>query len=216
MAGKPILLPAILLGGFSTLATVLLVAGNLVTREAIEQRHREDLLSSLHQVLPTSYYSNDLLAEPLQLPGPDGNPVTIYRGIRDHAVSALAYQVSEPGYSGEIRLILGLDAAGKILGVRVLSHTETPGLGDNIEVEKSDWILDFNGLSLGNPPAEQWRVKKDGGRFDAFSGATITPRAVVKAIENGLVFFQQHQARLLAPPAATGGTTARFGVKAHE
>lgn len=216
MGGKRILLPAILLGGFSTLATVLLVAGNLVTREAIEQRQREDLLNSLHQVVPSSHYSNDLLADPLQLPGPDGNPVTIYRGIRDKAVSALAYQVSEPGYSGEIHLILGLDATGKILGARVLSHTETPGLGDNIETQKSDWILGFNGLSLGQPPREQWKVKKDGGRFDAFSGATITPRAVVKAIENGLLFFQQHQAQLLAPPAPAGMTSARFGEQAHE
>jgi len=216
MGGKRILLPAILLGGFSTLATVLLVAGNLVTRESIQERQREDLLSSLRQVVPTSHYSNDLLADPLQLPGPDGNPVTIYRGTRDHAVSALAYQVSEPGYSGEIRLILGLDVKGEILGVRVLSHTETPGLGDNIEVEKSDWILDFNGLSLGHPPREQWKVKKDGGQFDAFSGATITPRTVVKAIEKGLLFFQQHQARLLAPPAPRGMTASRFGEQTHE
>ncbi len=216
MGGKHILLPAILLGGFSTLATVLLVAGNLVTRDAIEQRQREDLLSSLGQVIPASHYSNDLLADPLQLPGPGGTPVTIYRGVHDGTVSALAYQVSEPGYSGEIRLILGLDATGKILGVRVLSHTETPGLGDNIEVQRSDWILDFNGLSLGDPPREQWKVKKDGGRFDAFSGATITPRAVVKAIENGLLFFQQHRARLLAAPAPAVTTTSRFGEQAHE
>lgn len=216
MGRKRILLPALLLGGFSTLATVMLVAGNLVTREAIRERQREDLLNSLHQVMPASHYNNDLLADPLQLPGPDGSPVTIYRGTRDHAVSALAYQVSEPGYSGEIRLILGLDANGEILGVRVLSHTETPGLGDNIEAEKSDWILDFNGLSLGHPPREQWKVKKDGGRFDAFSGATITPRAVVKAIEKGLLFFQQHQARLLAPPAPGGVTASRFGEQAHE
>lgn len=216
MAKKRILYPAILLGGFSTLATVLLVAGNLITRDAIRERQREDLLVSLRQVVPATFYSNDLLAEPLQLPGPGGAPVTIYRGIRDHQVSALAYQVSSQGYAGEIRLILGLDATGKVLGVRVLSHSETPGLGDGIELEKSRWILDFNGLSLGDPPREQWKVKKDGGRFDAFSGATITPRAVVKAIENGLLFFQQHQAQLLTSPTIRSVAVNRTGDVPHE
>ncbi|WP_428625067.1 electron transport complex subunit RsxG [Sedimenticola sp.] len=216
MANKRILYPAILLGGFSTLATVLLVAGNLVTRDAIQERQREDLLVSLRQVVPAALYSNDLLADPLQLPSPDGVPVTVYRGIQDHRVSALAYQVSSQGYAGEIRLILGLDATGKVLGVRVLSHSETPGLGDGIELAKSDWILDFNGLSLGNPPREQWRVKKDGGRFDAFSGATITPRAVVTAIENGLLFFQQHQTRLLVSPGIRSVDVARTGDAPHE
>jgi len=79
------------------------------------------------------------------------------------------------GYAGPIALILGLDIQGKILGVRVLAHTETPGLGDRIEIQRDDWILSFNGRSLGNPPAERWAVKKDGGDFDQFSGATITP-----------------------------------------
>jgi electron transport complex protein RnfG len=216
MAGKRILYPALLLGGFSTLATVLLVAGNLVTRDAIQERQREDLLVSLRQVVPESHYRNDLLADPLQLPGPDGTPVTIYRGTRDGRVTALAYPISSQGYAGEIRLILGLDAAGKILGVRVLSHAETPGLGDGIEVAKSDWILDFNGLSLGDPPPEQWKVKKDGGRFDAFSGATITPRAVVKAIEGGLVFYRQHRDRLLEAPLSKGLPVVRVEGATHE
>jgi electron transport complex protein RnfG len=216
MAGKRILYPALLLGGFSTLATVLLVAGNLVTRDAIQERQREDLLVSLRQVVPESHYSNDLLADPLQLPGPDGTPVTIYRGTRDGRVTALAYPISSQGYAGEIRLILGLDATGKILGVRVLTHAETPGLGDGIEVAKSDWILDFNGLSLGDPPREKWKVKKDGGRFDAFSGATITPRAVVKAIENGLVFYRQQKTRLLESPLSKGLPVVRVEGATHE
>ena len=86
--------------------------------------------------------------------------------------------------------------------LRVVTHRETPGLGDKIEVAKDDWILGFNGLSLGNPPAEQWQVSKDGGRFDAFSGATITPRAVVQAIAGGLRFFNGHRTELLESPAA--------------
>lgn len=191
---------AMLLGGFSTLATVLLVVGNMATKDVIAERLQEDLQISLSQVIPDDHYSNNLLENPLQLTGSGGEPLTIYRGTQGMQISALAWEISGQGYAGEIRLILGLDPQGNILGVRVLSHAETPGLGDKIEVEKDGWILEFNGLSLGNPPAEQWKVKKDGGRFDAFSGATITPRAVVRAIEGGLQFFNEHRTELLNPP----------------
>jgi electron transport complex protein RnfG len=199
---------AMLLGGFSTLATTLLVIGNLVTRDVIADRQAEDLLMSLSEVVPAEYYDNDLLANPLMIQGPEGKPITVYRGTRGMEVRALAWEIIGQGYSGEIRLLIGLDAKGSILGVRVLAHQETPGLGDKIEVEKDDWILGFNGLSLGNPPIEQWKVKKDGGRFDAFSGATITPRGVVKAIrEEGLQFFQEHRTELLNPPVVHSETT---------
>jgi electron transport complex protein RnfG len=191
---------AMLLGGFSTLATALLVMGNVATREPIRERQKEDLLVSLRQVVPADRYDNDLLDSPLQLTGPRGKPLTVYRGIEETRISALAYEISGQGYGGEIRLILGLDAEGRILGVRVLQHAETPGLGDKIEPERTDWILGFNGLSLGDPPASQWKVKKDGGRFDSFSGATITPRGVVRSIEQGLEFFAEHRAELLRYP----------------
>ena len=200
---------AMLLGGFSTLATALLVAGNLATREAIVERQQEDLQDSLSQVVPADHHDNNLLQQPLQLQDDQGRPVTIYRGTRGMQVSAMAWEISGQGYAGEIHLILGLDAKGEILGVRVLSHAETPGLGDKIEAEKSDWILGFNGLSLGDPPAEQWQVKKDGGRFDQFSGATITPRGVVKAIKQGLSFYQTHRTELLNPPVINTQTVAR-------
>jgi electron transport complex protein RnfG len=197
---------AALLGGFSTLATALLVAGNIATKDVIEQRHKEDLLDSLAQVVPQERYNNDLLSHPLEIVDDNGNAVTIYRGTVGADVNALAYEISGQGYAGEIRLIMGLDAEGKVLGVRVLSHAETPGLGDKIEVAKNPWILGFNGLSLGNPPEAEWGVKKDGGRFDQFSGATITPRGVVKAIKQGLTFFQTHRSELLNPPAETNDT----------
>lgn len=200
---------AMLLGGFSTLATALLVAGNLATRDAILERQQEDLQQSLSQVIPAGQYDNDLLENPLQITGPRGEPLTVYRGTEGMQVSALAWEISGPGYAGEIRLIMGLDADGSILGVRVLSHAETPGLGDKIEVEKDDWILDFNGLSLGSPPVEQWKVKKDGGRFDQFSGATITPRGVVAAIKQGLEFYQEHRTELLNPPVITTADATR-------
>ena len=200
---------AMLLGGFSTLAAALLVAGNLATKAAIVERQQEDLQNSLSQVIPAERYDNNLLQQPLQLEDAAGNPVTVFRGTRGMQVSALAWEITGQGYAGEIHLILGMDDAGEILGVRVLSHAETPGLGDKIEAQKSDWILGFNGLSLGDPPAEQWKVKKDGGRFDQFSGATITPRGVVQAIKQGLSFYQAHRTELLNPPVINTQTLAR-------
>ncbi|MES9813406.1 MAG: electron transport complex subunit RsxG [Candidatus Thiodiazotropha sp.] len=197
---------AMLLGGFSTLATAFLVAGNIATKDAILERQQEDLQDSLSQVIPADQYNNNLLENPLQLSGPQGKPLTVYRGTEGMQISALAWEVSSQGYAGKIRLILGLDADGSILGVRVLSHAETPGLGDKIEVEKDDWMLTFNGLSLNNPSKEHWGVKKDGGRFDQFSGATITPRAVVQAIKGGLRFFQERRTELLNPPVITTAT----------
>lgn len=199
---------AALLGGFSTIATVLLVMGNLSTRDAIFERQQEDLQSSLNQVVPARYYSNQLLLKPLQLKDDVGQSITIYRGTRfdpntgKDKVSALAWEISGQGYAGEMRFILGLDHEAKILGVRVLAHAETPGLGDKMEVAKDDWILDFNGLSLGNPMESEWRVDKDGGRFDSFTGATITPRGIVAAILDALKFFQRHKAELLTPPVS--------------
>ena len=108
-------------------------------------------------------------------------------------MTGVAYEVFGTGYAGQMKLMLGVDAEGRALGVRVLAHKETPGLGDKIEVKKGDWILQFDGLSLGNPPVEKWKVKKDGGQFDQFTGATITPRGVVSAIREGLEFFAAHQ-----------------------
>jgi electron transport complex protein RnfG len=200
---------SVLLGGFSTLATALLVAGNLATQDVIVERQKEDLLDSLSQVIPASHYDNDLLAHPLEVKDDKGHALTIYRGTEGNQVSALAYEIVGSGYAGEVRLILGLDAQGEILGVRVLSHAETPGLGDKIEAEKSDWIFKFNGLSLSNPTEEHWGVKKDGGQFDQFSGATITPRGVVQAIKGGLEFFEGHKTELLNPPVITTQTVQR-------
>jgi electron transport complex protein RnfG len=185
-----------LLGGFASLAAVFLVSGNMLTTQPIAERQREDLLDSLSQVMPSELYDNDVLAKPLNIET-DNQNLTVYRGTFDNRISALAWEISEQGYAGEIRLIMGVKPSGEILGVRVLSHAETPGLGDKIEPAKDDWILGFNGLSLGNPVDTLWGVKKDGGQFDAFSGATITPRAVVKAIKDGLAFFEQNKSDLI-------------------
>ncbi len=195
---------AILLGAFSLVATALLVMGNLATRDAIAERLAEDLRASLTQVIPDAVHDNDLLANPLAFKDDKGLPLTVYRGTRDGKLTALAWEISGKGYAGDIRLILGVDTSGKILGVRVLQHAETPGLGDSIEASRSDWILGFNGLSLGKPPLDKWKVKKDGGRFDSFSGATITPRGVVAAIRRGLEFFGSHKTALTYPVVNTG------------
>jgi electron transport complex protein RnfG len=194
---------AALLGGFSTLATALLVAGNLVTKGDILKRQKEDLLSSLNQVIPAEVYDSDLLDQPLKLENSQGDPLTVYRGLEGMQVNALAWEIVAQGYAGDIRLILGINAKGEILGVRVLSHSETPGLGDKIEIEKDDWMLSFNNRSLKNTLEKHWRVKKDGGQFDQFSGATITPRSVVGAVHDGLQFFEKHKDELLSPPSVT-------------
>lgn len=199
---------AALLGGFSTLATILLVMGNFSTKDIIQLRHQEDLQSSLAEVIPATLYTNNLVENPLQLKQQNGQTNTFYRGLKNQQVSAIAWEITGQGYGGEMRFILAVDNTGKILGVRALAHSETPGLGDKMEVKKDNWILKFNGLSLGDPPEAQWHVKKDGGQFDAFTGATITPRGVVKAIVSALKYFRDHRHELL--------TVIDTGVPSHE
>ncbi|MBK1643189.1 electron transporter RnfG [Thiocapsa imhoffii] len=187
-----------LLGGFTLIAAALLVIGDIATRDTIALREAEDLQASLSEVIPLALHDNDLLADPITLEGPDGAPLAIYRARRGTEITGLAFRVRGRGYAGPIDLLLGLDASGQILGTRVLSHSETPGLGDKMERSKSDWILVFEGLSLDHPPLERWAVRKDGGDFDQFTGATITPRAILSALREGLVFFAKHRDTLTA------------------
>ncbi len=186
----------LLLGGFCLLGSALLSFGDVKTHDAIATRLEEDLKASLEQVIPVSYYDNDLLKDTVLLDA----ETLVYVAKKDGKVSAVAFMVTtHQGYSGAIKSLIGIDKQGQLLGVRVLSHAETPGLGDKIEHAKSDWILSFNGHSLTNLTAAQWKVKKDGGVFDQFSGATITPRAVVGSVYQGLQFFAQHRDVLLKP-----------------
>ncbi len=159
-----------------------------------------DQKAILEQVLPASLHDNDPLADTLTF---DQKQVFLARE-RDKVTGA-AFEVAEPGYSGLIRVIMAVDRQGKILGVRTLGHSETPGLGDKIELAKDPWVLDFDGKSLGHPEPEQWGVKKDGGVFDQFTGATITPRAYVKAVKEGLEFFAAHKVAIIEarPPGST-------------
>ena len=192
-----------LLGGFSLLAAALLTLGHALTREPIAERRAEDLKASLSQVLPPAIHDNDLLAQPLTLARGEGEPLTVYRALEGLQVTGVAYRATGQGYAGPIELILGIDPEGRILGVRVLSHTETPGLGDKIELQRNDWILAFDGRALGDPPREGWAVAKDGGDFDQFTGATITPRAVVNAVKDSLEFFAAHRDTLTAAAVLT-------------
>lgn len=166
------------------------------THQPIADAEARDLQASLGQVLPEGFFDNVLTEDTVQLESAKG-PVTVYRARKAGVVQGVVYQMGNPGYSGIITLVMGVDRDGRILGVRVTKHTETPGLGDKIEAAKGDWVLAFNGKHLGDPAPERWAVKKDGGVFDQFAGATITPRAVVKTVKEGLEFFAAHRAQLL-------------------
>jgi electron transport complex protein RnfG len=182
---------------------MILGFADLATRGSIELRQEEDMLATLEQVLPKNLYDNELLHDAITISDTQERGLgetQVYLARKDGSVTAVAFKLSAlGGYSGPIMLMMGVSADGVILGVRVIAHAETPGLGDKIEKAKSDWILAFNGRSTENTSAERWRVKKDGGDFDQFAGATITPRAVVGGVQAGLAFFQRHQSELLTP-----------------
>lgn len=193
-----------ILAGFALLASVLLGVTNCSTEGTIQQRLDDDLKASLEEVVPAALHDNDMLQDTKIIPSADynigANETTVYLAKQAGSVTAVCFKFTAPdGYSGAINMIMGIDRDGNILGVRVLSHKETPGLGDKIEVAKSDWILNFVGRSLENLTTAQWAVKKDGGEFDQFAGATITPRKSVQAIHRGLQLFKAHQAQLINP-----------------
>ncbi len=191
------------LAGFALAAAILLGVADLATRGVIQLRLEEDLKAKLEEVIPAEMHDNDLLFDTVTLPSAEANlgaaETIVYLAKKQGDVNAVCFKFVAPdGYAGAISLVMGIDKNGEILGVRVISHTETPGLGDKIEISKSKWILSFNGKSLDNVSFEQWAVKKDNGIFDQFSGATITPRKVVLAIRRGLEFYKANQATLLA------------------
>lgn len=199
--------------GFAVLGALLVAVTWDSTQERIAANERAFLLRTLGEVLPQGAYDNAVLEDAItvrdaELLGSD-DPVTVYRA-RDGAtpVAAVLTPTAPAGYSGPIRLLVGIRADGRLSGVRVVSHRETPGLGDKVEVERSDWILGFAGLSLRQPPPEDWAVQRDGGVFDQFTGATITPRAVVSAVRDALIYFRQHRDALFAAPAGADGLPA--------
>jgi len=184
-----------LLGVTALITTAALALADRATSADIAGAQARDMQQSLAQVLP-GQFDNDLLKDTVKLPGPDGE-VTVYRARRGGKVAAVVFQVTGPGYAGPIDCMLGIDRDGAVTGVRVIRHKETPGLGDKIEVAKSAWVHAFEGKSFANLPEDKWAVKKDGGVFDQFAGATITPRGVTRAVKGGMTFFAREKARLL-------------------
>lgn len=183
-----------LLALFAVVTTLLITGTYLLTRERISEQKRLAEEKALLEIVPRDRHDNSMLDDIITV-GADaaGLGLTedrrIYRARSAGAVIAAIIPVTAPdGYTGAIDLIVGVNADGSVAGVRALSHKETPGLGDKVDIKKSDWILGFNGRSLDNPAPAGWGVKKDKGVFDQFTGATITPRAVVAATRRALEY----------------------------
>jgi electron transport complex protein RnfG len=204
MLGRTIGSNSVLLALFAVLTTAIIAGTYLGTRERIVASQRAAEQKALLQIVPAGRHDNEMLDDTIPV-GPGDELLRlkaekqIYLARQGDEVVAVILPVTAPdGYSGTIELIVGVNRDGTVAGVRALQHRETPGLGDKVDVKKSDWVLDFNGHSLGQPPEEQWTVKKDGGVFDTFTGATITPRAVTAAVKRGLLYFDAHRESLLS------------------
>lgn len=189
---------------FALIGTAMMAYTYKKTDPIIERSAQAEKLALISQVLPRSLYDNDLLSSYRELPADD------LLGTRKPSGAWFASKAGQPagvvleavapeGYSGDITLLIGIDANGAITGVRVTQHKETPGLGDYIELAKSPWILQFGGKTLPENGSNAWKVKKDGGQFDSRAGATITPRAIVKAVRETLKYFAAHRDELLQP-----------------
>jgi len=199
----PVIRSGLLLGLIALLGTGLLAGVNELTHERIIEQDRLRVLRQLNEIVPVGSYNNDLLADTTAIEDAaffhHSDPVLAYRARMDGKAVAVLMIVTAPnGYNGDIRMIVGIDAGGTVLGVRVVAHRETPGLGDPIETGKSDWILGFNGKSLHNPGNTGWAVRRDGGEFDQFTGATITPRAIVGAVHSALLYFAANRQSLFS------------------
>lgn len=201
---KQVFTTALLLMLFATIGAGIVGLTYDNTIEAIKYNEQLTLLRKLNTILPATDYDNELLKDTIQL-APDrllGNEenTTAYRARKQNKPVAIVIPTIAPnGYNGRIHLLVGIFYDGTLAGVRVIKHRETPGLGDVVEAARSDWIFGFAGKSLGNPDKKGWKVKRDGGRFDQFTGATITPRAVVKAIHSALLYFEKHRQTLFKP-----------------
>ncbi len=192
----PVIIAALLLGMFAVIGTSLVSFTYQNTAEQIAENERQALLDKLYKLIPADSINNDIVndtvtvSDPLRL-GAENS--LVYLGRNDgNPVAAVFVTIAPEGYSGVIILLVAVNIDGTLGGVRIVSHKETPGLGDKIEEQKSNWILQFAGKSLTNPQLSSWKVKRDGGYFDQFTGATITPRTVVKAVKNTLLYYQEH------------------------
>lgn len=191
---------ALLLALFTVLGTGVLSATHFATRDIIAAGEKQAKLALIGQILPAALYDNELLAAVRELPptaelgNRDATP--LYLARRGGTASAAVFECVAPdGYAGRIKLLVAVKANGELAGVRVVDHHETPGLGDYIEIARDAWITQFTGRSLENPAPGEWKVKKDGGQFTQRSGATVTPRAIVKAVRRALEYVASHRAQ---------------------
>ena len=200
---------------FTLIGTAMLAITYQLTHEPIARSEEKEKLKLVTQIAPTETYDNDIIKDTIDLAadkllGNDGASIAYLGRLKDQPSIAVLQVIAPDGYSGKIRLIISIrsdgQGNGKIGGVRVISHKETPGLGDYIEITKNKWITVFDGTSLDNPKDAGWKVKKDGGQFDYMAGATITPRAVVKAVHKALQYYAQHRDELFTqpPPSSPG------------
>ena len=207
-AAKMAVRTAVILFLFVVTFTGLLSGAYLWTLPTIEAAASEEKMKLINEVLPADNYDNDLLKDAFQIAatpalGQDGAS-TAYVARKGGRTSAVVLEAIAPdGYAGKIRLLIALDADGALLGVRVTQHKETPGLGDYIEPKKDKnkerpWITQFNGLKPATTEEREWKVKKDGGRFDSVAGATVTPRAVIKAVRKAAVYVAENRETLFA------------------
>lgn len=202
---------SLILGAFALVTAGILAVTFIQTAPRIAAEEKRAAEKALLEIIPESRHDNDLLHDvwtiPAQMYAQLGlsteDQIHIAR-MQGKEVAVIIPAIAKDGYSGDIKMIVGVNVDGSIAGVRVLAHRETPGLGDKVDLNKSPWILNFNSKSLNNPETEKWKVKKDGGEFDQFTGATITPRAVVKQVKRTLELFQQHQSSILQTGSVEG------------
>jgi len=214
---------AIGLGLFAVITGGTIALTQAVTKERIAKQAARAEAAALFEIIPEGAHSNDMLNDTISLPdaavlNSGKAPNAWVARQQSNLVGFIIPVTATDGYSGDINLLVGMTLSGDLLGVRVTGHRETPGLGDGIETRKSDWIYQFNGYSLANTPDKQWNVKKNGGEFDQFTGATITPRAVVKAVHRTLLYVRAHQAKIrqsLGVLAEPGSRKQRNAVASH-
>jgi electron transport complex protein RnfG len=198
MSESSILKTGLTLAVIGAICTSLVAATYQSTKDRIAANDKALLEQSLAPALSGVFYDSGVtesrlvLQPPHDLPGND--PAVIYRVFAaDEPVAALFAVTARDGFSGPIRVLVGLEYDGTVTGVRILQHRETPGLGDKIEPTRSDWVFQFDGRSLGDPAAERWAIRGDGGEFDQLTGASITPRAIIKAIRDTLLYFDANR-----------------------
>jgi len=198
------ILPAVASIAAIAIVAALLVSGSYeLSRERIEANQQQRLLQSLHEVVDATSYDNDLTASRTSVIDAEllgtAEPVDVYiAALNGQPVAAIFSSIAPRGYIGPIGLLVGISAEGIVTGVRVTNHRETPGLGDAIDQEKSSWILGFAGTSLRSPEPEDWFVQADGGEFDSITGATVSPRAVVKSVRDTLLYFERNRETLFS------------------